>query len=395
MAGHHDGDSLSEENSLAQHGKQHDVSSTVLATVLDVNVNSSDFMDGVTMDSGVFALMPTRRAFELASNPGAAYLTAAGVTVKLLPNFSSVFAAYTHGVEWLHPADNDIVMLVHDDVALDMPTADFVRLLRRQLNRPGVGFVGTAGARTLSRELVWWRSGASGGAPGTPSGLAHGLAGMVHHGLDVAERSFFGPWGRTVVLDGVLLAATGRTLRSIRLSAPVGLDGFHFYDISYTLQAHAAGLANIALPFGLRHESNGVTGAVYESARARLATRLHSLLPLAVPTVGAPRPHRRVALLLDEEGRGSASLADNLRRAGYEVFPLSTLRHEVAEVASAAAEPLERFHVAVHEVVEHREVGFGLVGLVGLPLQFLRVLEELGRGGESQASRPRLRILRV
>ena len=42
---------------------------------------------------------------------------------------------------------------------------------------------------------------------------------------------------RVVVLDGVLLAATGRTLRSLRLGPPSGLgDVWHFYDVSYTLQ---------------------------------------------------------------------------------------------------------------------------------------------------------------
>lgn len=157
----------------------------------------------------VYALMPTRASFVLTSNPAASYLADAGVSVRLLANFSSMFAAYSFGVDELQPADEDIVLLVHDDVAFGTPAVELLSLLRQQLSSSGVGFVGAAGSRVLSPELVWWRSG--GNSPGTPIGLASGHAGLVHHGLDPAEseRSFFGPFGRVVVLDGVFLAATG------------------------------------------------------------------------------------------------------------------------------------------------------------------------------------------
>ena len=123
-------------------------------------------------------------------------------------------------------------MLVHDDVAFDGSPAALRESLQRHLAHPGVGFVGAAGTRQLHPELVWWRG----------QGDMTTLAGMCHHGLRPSDpssfRSFFGPFGRVVVLDGVLLAATGRTLRTVRLEAPAGLgDVWHFYDVSYTLQA--------------------------------------------------------------------------------------------------------------------------------------------------------------
>ena len=49
------------------------------------------------------------------------------------------------------------------------------------------------------------------------------------------------------------------------------------------MQAHVAGLANLALPLGLRHASRGQTGPAWEEARAALARRLRVLLPLSVP----------------------------------------------------------------------------------------------------------------
>ena len=161
------------------------------------------------MMADVLALMPSRASFNLATNPATSYLSDAGVPVHLLPNYSSIFEAYAHGVAELQPADDTIVLLLHDDVAFSTPATELISLLAQHLRQPAIGFVGAAGARVLTQELVWWRS--SSGNPGTPSGLASGLAGMVHHGLDpvTSERSFFGPFGRVVVLDGVFLAATG------------------------------------------------------------------------------------------------------------------------------------------------------------------------------------------
>ena len=54
---------------------------------------------------------------------------------------------------------------------------------------------------------MWWR-----GAPSRTT-----LAGLVHHG---ASRAFFGPYGGVVMLDGLFLAARGRTLRAVRLGPP-------------------------------------------------------------------------------------------------------------------------------------------------------------------------------
>ena len=63
------------------------------------------------------------------------------------------------------------------------------------------------------------------------------------------------------------------------------------------LQAHVAGLSNLALPLGLRHASRGHTGAAWEGVRAALARRLRALLPLAVPR-SRPLPPSQPAVLL-------------------------------------------------------------------------------------------------
>ena len=107
--------------------------------------------------------------------------------------------------------------------------------------------------------------------------------------------------------------------RSVRLEAPAGLgEGvWHFYDVSFTMQAHAAGLANLALPLGLRHASTGRTDAAWEAARQRLRHRLAPLLPVVVPDtwaaplatgeaeVASARRPRYALLLCHVSGRAS------------------------------------------------------------------------------------------
>lgn len=59
------------------------------------------------------ALMPTRKTFEVATNPGAAFLSSAGFDVRLLPGYRSIFTAYTLGVAELAPQDDDSACRAH------------------------------------------------------------------------------------------------------------------------------------------------------------------------------------------------------------------------------------------------------------------------------------------
>ena len=278
-------------------------------------------------DSRAFALIPSRRGIP-GDHSGAAYLVAAGFQIRQAINYSSVFDAYSTGLRKLLKDDkakpNDIVLFVHDDVSFhDILPWDFGRIVRRHLALPRAGFVGVGGCRTLWQSLAWWRN-ASG-----PTALA----GTVHHGTDIekAERAFFGPPGRVAVLDGVLLAASVRTLTThVRLDAPANLSGWHFYDISVTLQAHAAGLVNVAIPLGVLHGSKGVTDESWQKAQYALALRLYPILPAAVSTTPEPRKHKRVAVLLmssrsEERLPGvNHNIHEIYKEAGYEVWKVTT-----------------------------------------------------------------------
>ena len=59
-------------------------------------------------------------------------------------------------------------------------------------------------------------------------------------------------------MDGVFLAATIKTLRSIQLTKPAAFQGaWDFYDIFYTFQTHLKNKKNYTVPIQIRHESIG------------------------------------------------------------------------------------------------------------------------------------------
>ena len=63
---------------------------------------------------------------------------------------------------------------------------------------------------------------------------------------------------KVVVLDGLFLAASARTLREVGLEKPSYLKGdWDFYDIHYTFTAFDRGLTNVTVPIHIAHHSRG------------------------------------------------------------------------------------------------------------------------------------------
>ena len=119
------------------------------------------------------AFIPTR---EQKNYPITSYLEGAGFEVHLLVNKKSIFAAYTEALEEFSA--------VFD-------------IIRHALNP---------------------------------------LRGCVFHGDSILDLhpTFYGSFGPVVVMDGLFLAAKGRTLLTIGLSQPDYLPGpWDFYDILY------------------------------------------------------------------------------------------------------------------------------------------------------------------
>tara|TARA_R110002020_G_scaffold6364_3_gene26945 strand:- start:1727 stop:2428 length:702 start_codon:yes stop_codon:yes gene_type:complete len=179
------------------------------------------------------------------------YFSSCNIKSKLLINEPSIFSAYKKGLDSLNANLEDIVILCHDDIQILSDPKVFTLLLTDKLSKPGTGFVGVAGTRRFAKSAVWWDM---------EEWKAGSHSGIVFHGKNIPEMTatLFGQTGEVVVMDGVFLAATVKTLRSIQLTKPKKFQGnWDFYDIFYTFQTYLNGLKNYTLPIQLRHESVG------------------------------------------------------------------------------------------------------------------------------------------
>jgi hypothetical protein len=196
------------------------------------------------------ALIPTREESDISV---VSYLKECGFEVHLLVNQKSIFSAYKEKINSLKLMKDDLVILCHDDIEILLDKELFTPLLEKTLNKPDVGFVGVAGTKHLGQSGVWW------------DGLQNPqsrtwLSGAVYHGesLNRCDLTYFGPPSQVVVLDGVFLAAKGKTLNSIQLDKPKSFSGeWDFYDIWYTYQTNNKKLKNFTLPIPLLHSSIG------------------------------------------------------------------------------------------------------------------------------------------
>ncbi|MFA5913423.1 MAG: glycosyltransferase [Burkholderiales bacterium] len=131
----------------------------------------------------------------------------------------------------LAQARHDIVLLAHDDVEILSP--DFAARLLRAIGRHDL--VGVAGTRKLVGG-AWHFAGHPhlAGQVGMP---AAGAAGYVVNLYDLTERETKG----LQALDGLLLATRRDTALRLGFDA-VTFDGWHLYDLDFSLRAAEAGL---------------------------------------------------------------------------------------------------------------------------------------------------------
>ncbi len=180
------------------------------------------------------------------------YLKDAGWEVCFQRNRRSIFDAYSHGLNSLDLDPEDQIILCHDDIEILTAPDKFNEYLDYYLiHQPKTGFVGVSGSRTLNKNSNWFSSSQKTKGAG---------GGCVFHGshFSTMALSHYGHQQKAVCLDGVFLASTKSVLDSIELRKPKIFKGnWHWYDASYTLQAHLKGLTNWIAPIILRHESGG------------------------------------------------------------------------------------------------------------------------------------------
>jgi hypothetical protein len=179
------------------------------------------------------------------------YFKRCNIEAKLLIDKKSIFDAYSNGIDDLNAELDDIVILCHDDIEILSDPKVFTHLIKEKLTKHDTGFIGVAGTRIFSESAVWWD---------LKLWQAGAHSGCAFHGKSITEMdsSFYGKYGQVIVMDGIFIAATIKTLRKIQLTKPRTFVGdWDFYDIFYTFQTHLKNLKNYTVPIQIRHESVG------------------------------------------------------------------------------------------------------------------------------------------
>lgn len=209
----------------------------------------------------------------------AAYRNAA----RLIDDSSALFLFCHHDARpWLVEADVNLDQLESRAVPdqLTQAIADpklWARSVLALAEDPSTGFMGVAGARSLEAGMAWWNM------PDV-SGL------MIHQQPDASLKvNLYGEWGRVLVLDGVLLMATGAAFEVLGDPKPSPAR-FHFYDMELSLEAHAAELKNWTVPLPMIHTSGGtsVTDAQWQEDLSSFLERFGASLPVSVPREPLP-----------------------------------------------------------------------------------------------------------
>ena len=170
--------------------------------------------------------------------------------VIVMTNQNSIFSGYKKAFDKINPNDNDIFILCHDDIEIFEESKDILNAIKIA-NAEGHGFVGLAGTKLLGEDAVWWNQ---------ERWKKDLHSGAVYHLNDTSGiyHTYYGPPDKVVVLDGLFLAASAKTLREVGLEKPSYLLGaWDFYDLHYTITAYKKGLINVTVPLEVVHHSRG------------------------------------------------------------------------------------------------------------------------------------------
>ena len=208
-------------------------------------------------------------------------------TTKVAIDAPSIYEGHNANVQGLIEKetlqDDDIIVFIHDDVEILSTPSKFFKLIEIA-KKPGVGFVGVAGACNFTKNGSWWAARQTGETRG-----------FVWQGdnEETMTPNYFGPAGQVVVLDGCLIAATYKTIKDIGLTQPDYLSsGWDYYDIHMTFLAHYKGYANYVVPIMIRHESDGQMREGWYKAKDEFMKEWNVDIPCKLPvdkTNGLPK----------------------------------------------------------------------------------------------------------
>lgn len=168
-------------------------------------------------------------------------------------------------------ADGRYLAFVHDDVSFGRARGWAKTLARILEEHPRFSVLGVAGASILQESGYWLNEQVS--------------CGHIWHGKGRKARltRYAMPHDRPLpaaALDGVFWFARTEAVRGLELDTAL-FDGFHFYDMEFSVRARLAGLElAVTDAVDLEHASTGRFGEAWERYRRAFAERYRGELPL-------------------------------------------------------------------------------------------------------------------
>lgn len=169
--------------------------------------------------------------------------------------------------EIIQESTNDIIVLCHDDLIFE--TKNWGKKLLSNYEKSDYGIVGLAGSVHLPESGKWWESRIM-------------LRGIVNHQKDGKKwESKYSPnegkISNVVVVDGLFISFDKR---KIKKSFDETMNGFHFYDLSFSFSNHLEGV-KVGVTYDVRvtHLSIGETNDQWEENRIFFVDKYKSSLP--------------------------------------------------------------------------------------------------------------------
>ena len=178
--------------------------------------------------------------------------------------------------EIIEESSNDIVVLLHDD--LEFETKNWGDKLLKSFNKnPEFGIIGLAGTKFLPSSGRWWD-------------VTENMFGIVNHKHEGKKwtssysKNLNQKVEETVIIDGLFIAFDKNKIKH-RFDEEI--EGFHFYDLGFTLPNHIDGVkVGVTTMVRVTHLSIGQTNQQWEDNRLKFVKKYKSHLPVDINPKG-------------------------------------------------------------------------------------------------------------
>jgi len=155
---------------------------------------------------------------------------------------------YNKAIDFAIKENVDHIILCHDDIILE--NFDYDKLKDHFKNYDVLGVAGASQIK-VQQPTLWHLMGGGFGSSHLHGAVAH------LHGTQKSMTAFGSYPHQSVIMDGVFLAISRKAFKKIRFDETCPA-GFHFYDLSYTLDASLAGFKCGVIDAYVTHASPGL-----------------------------------------------------------------------------------------------------------------------------------------